>query len=383
MASLTKDSAGRSKYWICCYTAADGRQLKRSTKQTEKSKAWEVCLTYERTETMVRNGLITEAQLRKVLSATLERVTGETIHAPSIREWLDQWLKSRQGTASDTTLMKYNQVIRDFTQHLGRKADVRLEAISPADFISFRDKLLDEGRTPQTVNQLVRKVLAMPFILAWKQGHIRSNPLSGLPPLRTDQIEKGTFTIEEISKLLSAASLNWKGAILVAYYTGARLKDACNLRWENIDLANGSIRFVVQKTQQVLVVAIHPQLQEHLLSISELDNPNAFLFPMLAGKSGTGKSGLSAQFKRLMEKAGVGAGMVRGRKGKAGRSLSLRSFHSLRHSFNSAMANAGVPQEIRCKLVGHASDVMNSRYTHHEIETLRKAISAVPRLAGG
>ena len=54
-----------------------------------------------------------------------------------------------------------------------------------------------------------------------------------------------------------------------------------------------------------------------------------------------------------------------------GGTRSSLSFHSLSHSFNSALANAGVAQEVRQKLTGHASAAMNARYTHHEIETLR------------
>jgi Phage integrase family len=46
------------------------------------------------------------------------------------------------------------------------------------------------------------------------------------------------------------------------------------------------------------------------------------------------------------------------------------SFHSLRHSFKSAMANADVPLEIRQKLTGHASQDMNKHYTHLELETV-------------
>jgi site-specific recombinase XerD len=57
----------------------------------------------------------------------------------------------------------------------------------------------------------------------------------------------------------------------------------------------------------------------------------------------------------------------------AGRSQSSLSFHSLRHSFNSAMANAGVALEVRQKLTGHASAAMNEIYTHHELESLRAA----------
>jgi integrase len=77
-----------------------------------------------------------------------------------------------------------------------------------------------------------------------------------------------------------------------------------------------------------------------------------------------------------MEKAGIEGKIIRHAEG--GRATSNLSFHSLRHSFNSAMANAGVSQEIRQKLTGHASADMNARYTHHELEPLRVAIAAIP-----
>jgi integrase len=85
-------------------------------------------------------------------------------------------------------------------------------------------------------------------------------------------------------------------------------------------------------------------------------------------------------FKRIMVGAGIDGGVLRERLGAAGRNLSALSFHSLRHSFNSAMANANVPLEIRQKLTGHASESMNAIYTHTELETLRSAVTSLPRL---
>ena len=72
--------------------------------------------------------------------------------------------------------------------------------------------------------------------------------------------------------------------------------------------------------------------------------------------------------------------VLRERLGTAGRNLSALSFHSLRHSFNSALANSGVSQELRQKLTGHASVEMNRLYTHTELETLRNAVVSLPRL---
>jgi integrase len=105
------------------------------------------------------------------------------------------------------------------------------------------------------------------------------------------------------------------------------------------------------------------------------------VFATLAGKAGGGKSGLSMAFKRIMEHAEIKGRLLREANGE-GRSQCSLSFHSLRHGFVSAMANAGVAQELRQKLTGHASAEMNAKYTHHELEPLRAAIAVIPRIGG-
>ena len=87
-------------------------------------------------------------------------------------------------------------------------------------------------------------------------------------------------------------------------------------------------------------------------------------------------------FKRLMESAGIDDGVARKKDGKLGRKVSRLSFHSLRHSFNSAMANADAPFEIRQKQTGHASKDMNKHYTHLEFETVRRPVESISRLPG-
>jgi site-specific recombinase XerD len=60
--------------------------------------------------------------------------------------------------------------------------------------------------------------------------------------------------------------------------------------------------------------------------------------------------------------------------------MNSKTFHGLRHSFISQLANAGVAQEIRQKLAGYTSAEVHGTYTHHEIETLRAAVEKLPRL---
>lgn len=88
-----------------------------------------------------------------------------------------------------------------------------------------------------------------------------------------------------------------------------------------------------------------------------------------------GRHGLSEGFKRIMRKAGLDLQTVQG---SGVRSQCKRSFHALRHTFTSALANAGVAPEQRMKLTGHKSERIHQGYTHHELEPLRAALDKLP-----
>ena len=226
----------------------------------------------------------------------------------------------------------------------------------------------------------MRKILGAPFRQAVKLGTLQTNPLASLDPLKTNRIEKGVFTVEEVSRLLTAADKDWKGLILIAYLTGMRLRDAVDLKQENIDLEAKLISFQAAKTEQKLVIPMHEDLLNHLLSLPSSDDPKAFLFPTLASKR---TPALSVAFKQIMGKAGIDGGVAREKLGSKGKTISSRSFHSLRHSFVSALANANVSAELRQRLSGHASEEMHKLYTHHELETMRRAVTSIPRLPKG
>ena len=167
---------------------------------------------------------------------------------------------------------------------------------------------------------------------------------------------------------------------MVAFYSGQRLLDCSNLRWRDVDLVSDikTIRFQVRKTGTEVVTVVHPALEDYLLSLPTPKSDDEYLFPTLAGRSIGGP--LSKEFGELMEEAHIERGLIRKRTTGGSRSVSALSFHSLRHSFSSILANAGVSEELRMTIVGHASRDMHQKYTHHELERLRDAISVLPRL---
>ena len=58
------------------------------------------------------------------------------------------------------------------------------------------------------------------------------------------------------------------------------------------------------------------------------------------------------------------------------------TFHSLRHTFVSISANAGVPLHIVQSIVGHESTAMTRHYYHENLDALRKAVAAIPSFGG-
>jgi integrase len=362
----------KSPYWFCCYTSASGQRLKKTTKQTDRKKAWEVCLAIERAESHAKNGTLTEQAAKKIIGEILERTSGESLYDYKASDWFSHWLDMKAQVRSGKTIARYRQVIRDFIGSLGNRANLSLAHITPKDILTYRNSIIEANKTARTANLSV-KVVSAAFNAAVRQRIIESNPTTALESLPVKAEERAAFTSAQVGRLVRAADGDWHRAILFGYYTGARLGDVANMQWNAIDWRNKVVRFTPSKTKKPIAIPLHSHLERELLKDAGIGK--APMFPALAGRDTGGKHGLSGQFAAIMATTGI-----EGRRTPAsgGRILSSLSFHSLRHSFNSAMANAGVSQEIRQKLTGHASAEMNTRYTHHELEPLRAAIARLP-----
>src|SRR5262249_7560136 len=380
----------RSPYWVCCYTAADGRRLKKSTKQTERKKALEVCLALERAESMARHGTFTEARALELVGEVLQRTSGESLSYFTVEEWLRHWLEVKIEVKAGRTGERYKQIVKEFVDSLGGRSKLNIAAITPKDILTFRKSRSAKGLARSTVNLDV-KIVGAAFNAAKRQGYIPTNPCTAIESLPVEKPQKDVFATKHIKALMDAAmerkngrmifeaGEDWRGAILLAFYIGARLQDVANMRWESIDLPNKLITYVPRKTRGRVAVPIHPELESYLLNLPAPDSGKTFVFPELAGHDTGGRSGLSRTFARIMARAKIEGSVARAAD-RQGRTVRTLSFHSLRHSFNSAMANAGVAEEVRMKLAGHATREIHTRYTHLELAPLRAAVGKLPAI---
>ncbi len=260
-----------------------------------------------------------------------------------------------------------------FLANLGKAATQPVRNVSPVMIEHFLNHRRDAGCAPKTAIVDI-KTLSSAFKRAENLRYLDRNPVPAVRLPKSTSSEREIFTIEEVDLLVAAApNLDWQTLIHLGFYLGARLGDCVSMTWDNVDLVKGLIFFLQKKTGKIVVVPMHPRLTNHLHHVSAT-NADGPLCPTIFGKTPGGQHGLSEGFKRIVKRSGLDLMVV---KGKGSRNFTKRTFHSLRHSFSSALANAGVSEEIRMKLTGHRSSDIHRRYTHMSTAPLKEAIDSL------
>ena len=368
----------KSPYWTAVFRDETGSWMRKSTKKVARSQALTLALEWERAGKLGRERVLTEAVSHEVIAGILERSTGETLRHVTVRTHFLEWLKGKSRSKSTGTSTRYEGTVTRFLKWLGPRADSPLKAISPRDLQLFNDELLGQKLAPYSVIVEI-KTLRAAFNAGRRLGLITVNPASAVElPERVTQVRRKTFTPAQVQRLLDQADAEWRTVILLGYYCGLRLSDATALTWENVDFTNRKLVLEIKKTGDHLELPLHPSLEHHLQALA--GDKGGPLSPELASVSTSGRSGLSRRFLAVMTRAEISneSKDIGGQ-----RSLSQLSFHALRTSFNSALHNQGVSQEVRKKLTGHKSDAVNDRYTRTEMDTLREAVSKLPHMKPG
>lgn len=372
-----------SPFWMAKFRGEDGRPVMRSTKQTNRKAAQAVADELERAAKKARAGELTQAVILKTMGEMMERTLGETLIVQPTKDFFTQWIKTpgrKQGTLS-----RYRPILDGFIAFIGdRRARASVGSITSSEITRFRDAQVAAGKIASTANLAV-KVLRAVFSSARRLGIALTNPAEGVTLLdESDSEERVPFTPAQTRDLLQAADIEWRGMILFGYHTGIRLNDAANLTWQNIDLAARTVTFRDQKTsarkqrsKRDTTVFLHSDVIAYLEQLPTSDDPTAPLFPSLYGKPSGSHGGLSNAFNRLMNAARVRSPLGVEKRGK-GRRFSALSFHSLRHTLISNLANAEISADVRKEITGHSSDEIHRRYVHLEISAQQRAIQKIP-----
>jgi integrase len=367
--------------WICFYTDHQGRRRCKSTLTPNKQEAERICNEIQKIQDKARTRQLTPERAHKVISQVVADVMeslGTPIERRTIREHFEAWISTKQ--ASPGTLVRYQQVVRQFLAFLGPKANKDLSSLVTEDVERYRDGL--QGTIAPTSINVHLKVIRVCLESATRKNTFDKNPARLAENLPTeDRHERRRFTLVELQKVLSVCGQDWETAVLFGIYTGLRLGDIQSLTWANLDLQNTELTIRTKKTGRVQILRIAKPLLKHIESLPAGDDPKAALCPALQGKT---VSWLSNQFHELLASAGLvqSRGDHQKKEGKSGRAarrqMSPVSFHSVRHTATSLLKNAAVSDVVARDIIGHESEAVSRNYTHIDMETKRSAVDKMP-----
>lgn len=181
----------------------------------------------------------------------------------------------------------------------------------------------------------------------------------------------------ELRSVCQAATGEYRTLLAVGLYTALRLKDASLLSWQDVKLDQNMIVVTPAKTARtgkIVKIPLHPVLRSILEETPEPAR-RGHVMPGLAKAYNRD----SASYSRSVSKLFQDQGIVTSEKHDGQRnSTCVVGFHSLRHSFVTICAKAGVPLAIVQELCGHGSPAIQRAYIHMGAESTAKAIAALP-----
>ena len=152
---------------------------------------------------------------------------------------------------------------------------------------------------------------------------------------------------EEINAMLeSTLNLRHRLILMSLYYTGIRLHELVNLRWEDIDFDRDIIHLKVTKGSKERELFLHQNLKQ-LINLFSLKKEGLVFMSNLGKKYD----------KRTVQM------IVRNAAAKAGIKKKVTP-HTLRHSFATHLLEAGADIRHIQKLLGHANLQTTQIYTH-------------------
>lgn len=343
-----------------------------------------------------------ENKAKEILEPLREGTTKEKIavHIGKARELISSrkllleqvWdkfsVKLRKDLGKDT-LGNYKRQWEAFKSWLYKNhAEItELSQVTSEIALEYAEKLDKTDRLSTSAFNQHRGTLIRLFRLLGKEAGITENPMLVIESKATPGITRKELTEEQILTVLEKFDdpnfhMLHKEEMRVLFHmgtwTGLRLKDCVLMKWENIDFNSNRIFCIPVKTRthgNTVIIPIHPALRRELEKALAWQK-DEYILPMAAARYVRAPSTFKKDVVRVFSECGFETSkQVENRKKKT----NIIGFHSLRHSFVSFCAKAGVPLPVVQAIVGHGNPAMTRHYIHIGEESVKQAINALPQ----
>ena len=301
---------------------------------------------------------------------------------PRLRDAADAFASSsRRRQITEQRLDAYRLVLRDFAAWAGpdrRLTDIRTDE---ADAYARRIPHYLAAAT------YADKLSALRTTWATLLPHA-ANPWIGIQRRPADSRPREPLTRAEIDAVVVMAARHGRNGrelatlIQVGAWTGLRLGDAVRLQWAAVGAQTITVR--TRKTGAEITIPILAPLRAALDAWRAEQAPKqlgAAVFPHLVASVERyhGHTGNVAQQVCLcMRRCGLETSYAHDH---TARRRPLRGYHSLRHTYVTALLEAGIPMDIVSALVGHATIQMTAHYTHARLPYILDALTRAGLIA--
>jgi integrase len=366
-----------SKFWHAAFTLPDGRRTFRSTKETDKSRAIQVGLQWEKAS----RRRVAKDQAQRVLADIVRIGTGDDFQVETLHKHCQRWLQRKGREVGIRSKEKYQDVVDSLTGAF--PSEMKMADVTTKQLADLRDDIA--ARVSLGKANFFRKIVRSIFQDAMNTGTISENPAATLTALndareKAERVARRPFRLDEVEAILDVLPREdeWHGMVLFGVYTGQRLRDIAEARFEQI--RDGVWSFRSGKTSLDMRVALAMPILKWL---GGLARSAGHIFPEQAKAAQS--SVLSNRFYRIMAQARLvphrNNQKKEGANGRAGkRVVNALGFHCFRHTTQTWLMEAGATRELAMAHVGHENEQTSRGYTHIGVDALRSVVEKLPVL---
>lgn len=374
--------------WYATWRNAEGKLIKRATglavtdnvtpPKKIKDRARQRAQQMEEAAT----GRTPLARIQDTVRA-LAVANGMATNIPTLKAYLDSYPK----TCRESTEYNRKRSFNVFMEFLGKKADLRIDAITPAICVEFVKWAL-KRTTAKTVNQyktymysaFKRAVYLDDLLLKNPWEAVSVSKIAAALGYRDESTKRQPFTLEELYTLMNDFPAPWCDMVAASYYlTGLRISDVCLLRWDSINREENVVSLIEYKTGKARHIPLHNDLRKRLTRIRDLQaEKEPYVFPIMAHKYLSNQSGLiSTEFTSLLKVKGIVSVPQTPLEGRR-KHLCTKSFHSIRHSVVSILrSNALFSADVVRDAVGHDNEMIERGYFTGSMQGRKQAMDAL------
>lgn len=296
----------------------------------------------------------------------------------TLRVFCEEYLDLIKNNRSENYYTSVELALRHLTDHFGKQRPIGSIAFKDVElFVNKRRRKAPKGY------RVYFRTLKAAFGKAVAWNYVTENHFYKVKLPKVQKVNPSFITVDQLNKICDKIEVQYvKDFGTVAFYTGMRLNELVNMKWNSIDFKKRLItvgdkdfgtkgynqRYIpIRNEVYSVLIRKYNQIAEKSDRAEDLESESPKIYRLVKGyvfcKGNGGKytgDHFSRRFKKACRKAGIDESI---------------HFHSLRHSFASGLAQRGVSLYVIKELLGHCSVSTTEIYSHLNVASLEEAIN--------